>query len=414
METQFLMQGSNLIIASVLVLALGKFLNSKIPFLSHYNIPVPVTGGLLCSIVLTLLYVIFDIRIDFDMQLRNLLLLTFFSTIGLSAKLNTLISGGKTLVVLLAFAILLLVFQDIVGIVVALLLDSHPAYGLFAGSISFAGGHGTAIAWGEVAEEAGLQGAASLGIACATFGLVAGGILGGPLGGYLMKKHDLSRSSNEPQLYEVAESNKPAANVEKSTSAMPLDASFTTLLLLALCVGIGVNINDWLAGVGISLPPFLTAMFVGIVLTNLADVFKWDFNAASVNRAGEISLQLFLAMSLMSVQLWQLANAIGPLLLVLMLQMLVISCLAVFLVFRFTGKDYDACIIASGFLGLGLGATPVAIANMQALTSRYGPSTKAFIVVPLVGAFFMDLSNAMVIKAFFMLPMMEQILSALG
>jgi ESS family glutamate:Na+ symporter len=162
-----------------------------------------------------------------------------------------------------------------------------------------------------------------------------------------------------------------------------------TLLLLAICVGLGHNINIWLRDTGIALPQFLTAMFVGILLTNLADTFKLQVSAASINRAGEISLHLFLAISLMSIQLW-------------------ISVLAIFVVFRFTGRDYDASVIAAGFMGLGLGATPVAMANMQALTSRYGPSTKAFIVVPLVGAFFIDLSNAIVIKAFASLPLLRE------
>jgi ESS family glutamate:Na+ symporter len=312
---------------------------------------------------------------------------------------------------LLLFAILLLIFQDIVGIGIALLLGKHPAYGLFAGSVSFAGGHGTAIAWGDVAEQIGLPGAGTLGIACATFGLVAGGLLGGPIGGYLIKKNRLSQPEDIPAGYEVLDTD---TDTKQESQALPLEGSFMTLLLLALCVGLGHNVNGWLASSGISLPPFLTAMFVGIVLTNLADVFKKEINAASINRAGEISLHLFLAMSLMSIQLWQLASAMGPLLMILIAQMLLISTIAVFLVFRFVGRDYDAAVIAAGFMGLGLGATPVAIANMQAITSRYGPSTKAFIVVPLVGAFFIDLSNALVIKGFGSLPLLREGLNIVG
>ena len=179
MEQQFTLIGTNLVIASILVLAVGKFLNGKISILNRFNIPVAVTGGLLCSMLLLILYKGFGLRVDVDMELRNLLLLTFFSTIGLSAKLKTLASGGKTLIILTGFAVLLLIFQDAAGIAVALLLDAPPAYGLFAGSISFAGGHGTAIAWGETAEKVGLAGAGTLGIACATFGLVAGIVASG-------------------------------------------------------------------------------------------------------------------------------------------------------------------------------------------------------------------------------------------
>jgi ESS family glutamate:Na+ symporter len=401
MEQQYLMQGPNLVVASVLVLALGGYLNRKVSVLSRFNIPVAVTGGLLCSAFLTVLYSGFNLRVDFDLELRNLLLLTFFSTIGLSAKLNALATGGRTLVILLVFAILLLIAQDLAGIGIAILVDTEPAYGLFAGSISFAGGHGTAIAWGETAELAGLDGAGTLGIACATFGLVAGGLIGGPLGGYLVEKYQLGQAHADVQGYQVAEENA-------ADDKLPLEGAFTTLLLLALCVALGHNLNEWLAGRGVQLPQFLTAMFIGIVLTNLADALKLDFHAASVNRAGEVSLHLFLAMSLMAVQLWQIADAIGVLLIILFIQMLVISVLALFLVFRFTGRDYDAAVIAAGFMGLGLGATPVAMANMQALTSRFGPSTKAFIVVPLVGAFFIDLSNAIVINTFASLPLLQE------
>lgn len=412
MEQSYLISGANLVIVSILVLSLGKYLNDKLSFLTRYNIPMAVTGGLLSSILFTIVYLGFGVSIEFDMELRNLLLLAFFSTIGLSAKLKTLASGGKALGILLIFAISLLIFQDVVGIGIAMLLGQHPAYGLFAGSVSFAGGHGTAIAWGDVAEQVGLTNAGTLGIACATFGLVAGGLLGGPIGGYLIKKNRLNLPDGIPNNYEALE-----ADTKKETkqgSQLPLESSFATLLLLALCVGLGHNVNGWLAGSGISLPPFLTAMFVGIVLTNLADLFKKEIHVASVNRAGEISLHLFLAMSLMSIQLWQLAGAIGPLLLILIGQMVLISTIAVFFVYRFLGRDYDAAVMAAGFMGLGLGATPVAIANMQSITSRYGPSSKAFIVVPLVGAFFVDLSNAVVIKAFGSLPLLREGLNIVG
>ncbi|MGB5327044.1 MAG: sodium/glutamate symporter [Gammaproteobacteria bacterium] len=403
MEQQFLVEGPNLIIASVLVLAAGGYINKKVPVLTRFNIPVAVTGGLLCSSLLTILYLLWNFQVDFDLELRNLLLLTFFSTIGLSAKMSALASGGRALVILLVFAITLLIFQDLAGIGIAIASDAHPAYGLFAGSISFAGGHGTAIAWGETAEQVGLAGAGTLGIACATFGLIAGGLIGGPVGGFLIEKYKLRSWQNDQHTYEVAE--EPT---KEKADSLPLEAGFSTLLMLALCVGLGYNLNLWLANQGVALPQFLTAMFIGIILTNLADLVKISMHVPSINRAGELSLHLFLAMSLMSIQLWQLADAIGILLVILMTQMLVVTVLAVFLVFRFTGKDYDAAIIASGFMGLGLGATPVAMANMQALTGRYGPSTKAFIVVPLVGAFFMDLSNAVVINVFTLLPMMQE------
>ena len=395
--------GANIVIASILVLALGRFLTRRVPALARLNIPIAVTGGLICSGVVAVLHMGFHVEVEFDLELRNPFLLVFFSTIGLSAKFSSLRSGGKTMLVLLVFAILLLILQDTCGVLVAMGLGEHPAYGLFAGSVSFAGGHGTAIAWGETAEQAGLQGAGLLGIACATSGLIAGGIIGGPIGARLIRKHGLKDASEETLTYAGAGKSK-----EGDEPAPPLEATFSTLLLLALCVALGANLNDWLSVVGVKLPEFLTAMFIGILLTNLADALKGEFNFDVINRVGEISLHLFLAMSLMSIQLAQLAGAFGPLMLVLIVQMLVITSIAVFLVFRFTGRDYDAAVIASGFLGLGLGATPVAMANMHSLTSRYGPSTKAFLVVPLVGAFFIDLSNAVVIRLFTWLPFLTE------
>ena len=359
--TTYLIEGPNLIIGSVLVLALGHFLKNKIVVLQRLNLPIAVVGGIVCSLLLTVLYKKLDIQIDFDLALRDLLLLTFFSTIGLSAKFSSLIAGGKTLSILLVFAVMLLVFQDIVGVVVALIADAPPAYGLFAGSISFAGGHGTAIAWGQTADKLGLEGAATLGIACATVGLVAGGLLGAPIAGYLVKKHGLAKDQGSMHCYE-------SVQPDEEKDHLPLEGTFTTLLLLAICIGVGHNINDSLSVTGVKLPQFLTAMFTGIVLTNLSDLLKLKFHEPSVNRLGEISLHLFLAMSLMSMQLWRLADALGWLLIILIVQMLVVSVVAVFFVFRFTGRDYDASVIASGFLGLGLGATPVAMANMQAIT----------------------------------------------
>jgi ESS family glutamate:Na+ symporter len=200
MENQFTLIGTNLVIASILVLAAGKYLNSKISILNHFNIPVAVTGGLLCSMLLLIFYKGFGLRVDVDMELRNLLLLSFFSTIGLSAKLKTLVSGGKTLLILIAFAVLLLIFQDAAGVAIALLFDAPPAYCLFAGSISFAGAHGTAIAWGETAEKVGLSGAGTLGIACATFGLVAGGVIGSPVAGMLINKYKLRELGDDDWL----------------------------------------------------------------------------------------------------------------------------------------------------------------------------------------------------------------------
>ena len=389
----------NIIIVAVLVLALGRLVNRKVAFLDRYNIPYAVTGGILCSLVVLLLAAVWSIKVHFDLQLRDLFLLFFFSTIGLGAKLNTLAQGGKMLFILTLVALMLLVAQNAAGIGIALLTGNSPGYGLLAGSVSFAGGHGTAIAWGQVASEAGLKGAAEFGIACATFGLIAGGLVGGPVGGWLISKYDLRPSP-------VSAAGTDAGDTTSATGCreVHIDDVLGTLLALSVCVTAGEWVNEFLAGKGLSLPGFLTAMMVGIVITNVADTVKKPLNRIAIERAGELSLQLFLAMSLMSMDLMSLMDSMGKILFMVTAQVIVVVAVAVFVVFRVTGRNYDSAIMASGFCGLGLGATPVAIANMTALTTKFGPSIQAFLVIPLIGAFFIDLLNAVVIKFFIALP----------
>ncbi len=381
----------DVLVLSILVLYLGLFLNRKIRFLGENYIPPAVTGGLICSTVVAIVYGTADLQIRFDLQIRDVLLLVFFSTIGLSAKLRTLAAGGKALAVLVLVAAIFLVIQDTTGIGLALLFGAHPGYGLMGGSVSFAGGHGTAIAWGAAADAAGLVGAGEIGIAFATFGLVAGGVIGGPVARRLITRYKLQGPAAAEAL---------TAEARDGDQAGDLFSILTAILVLAICVELGSVVNRLLFSEGVLLPGFLTAMFIGIVITNLADLLKFKINAVTVEKLGDVSLNIFLSMSLMSMQLWTLAGAAGPILGVLIIQMLVMTLFALVVVFRVMGRDYDACVIASGFVGLGLGATPVAIANMNAVTSRFGASTKAFLVVPLVGAFFIDLLNAAVIKFF--------------
>ena len=394
------MQGVHVLILAIAVWFLGTWLTGKVRFLSANSIPAAVTGGLICSTGVALLYAFGGVEVSFDLRLRDLCLLVFFSTIGLSAKLKLLKEGGRALGVLLAVASVFLVLQDLTGVLLVKLLGAHPAYGLFGGSISFAGGHGTAIAWGKVAEEAGLTRAAELGIACATFGLIAGGLIGGPIAQRLIDKHALSAAGSRN-----APANEQPAEVRHAPAVPDV---LRAVLLLAICLGAGDTVNRYLFAEGVMLPGFLTAMMVGILITNLADAGKVSIPAADIARLGEICLQLFLSMSLMSMQLWSVAQAMGPILLVLLAQMTVITLFVVFVVFRVMGRGYDAAVISAGFTGLGLGATPVGIANMKAVTDKYGPSPKAFLVIPLVGAFFIDLVNAIVIKMFVASPLLQQ------
>ena len=379
---------------SILVLFLGLYLTRKIAFLREFYIPPAVSGGLICSIGVAVVYLAADREISFDLQIRDALLLVFFSTIGLSAKLNTLAAGGRALALLTIVAAVFLFIQDATGVGLAVLFGAHPGYGLMGGSVSFAGGHGTAIAWGQAAEAAGLESAGAVGIAFATFGLIAGGVMGGPVARFLITRNGLQgpRSSQAPE----------AQGTSQSDNGEPgeLFNILRAILALAICVQLGSIVNRALFAQGVLLPGFLTAMFVGIVITNLADTLRLSLNPKTIDKLGEVSLSIFLAMSLMSMQLWTLASAAGPIVIVLFVQALVMTCFAIFVVFQVMGRDYDASVISAGFVGLGLGATPIAIANMDAVTRRFGASTKAFLVVPLVGAFFIDILNAMTIKFF--------------
>jgi len=395
--------GVDTLIVSIVVLYVGNLLTRHIWVLEKYSIPQAVTGGLLCSVLILVVANFGGPKIVFDLELRDLLLLAFFSTIGLSAKFARLKAGGKPLLILVICAAVFLVIQNGTGVLIALGLGDHPGYGLFAGSVSFAGGHGTAIAWGQEAEAAGLRDAALIGIAFATFGLVAGGIVGGPIGEFLIKKHNLAPEGAASDQGMMDEDDKPEERLEPVT----MQRALTTILVLAVCVSVGDIVNRVFFGAGVKLPGFLTAMMVGIVITNLADVFKKEVRQHDFDKVGEIALQLFLAMSLMSMDLNALGEAMGTVFFVLLIQVLVITFFAAFIIFRLMGKTYDAAVITAGFTGLGLGATPVAIANMNAITGKYGPSFKAFLVVPLVGAFFIDLLNAVIIKFFLGLEVMQ-------
>ncbi len=378
---------------SILVLFLGMFLTKKVRFLGENYIPPAVTGGLIFSGVAALLHAYGGIDLEFDMRLRDLFLLVFFSTVGLSARLRVLAAGGKALAILVVVAAVFLVVQDVTGVGLAMLTGHHPGYGLMGGSVSFAGGHGTAIAWGKEAVAAGLTDASEVGIVFATFGLIFGGLMGGPIARYLLTKYQLKGPA-------AAEGSVAVAEEAQQVSGSRLFNVLRILLILAICVSLGDTVNRFLFSQGVLLPGFLTSMGVAIVITNIADVTNRPLSKGLVDSFGEVSLNLFLSMSMMSMQLWVLGSGATAIILVLIVQVLVMTFFATRVVFRVMGRNYDAAVMAAGFTGLGLGATPVAIANMDAVTRRYGPSPKAFLVIPLIGAFFIDLLNAGTIKFF--------------
>jgi ESS family glutamate:Na+ symporter len=382
------------LIIAILVLYLGRYINNRVNLLRDYNIPEPVTGGLLASLLFGLVYWLGDVEVNFDMANRDMLLIVFFTTIGLSSRIDVLREGGKSLLILLFLAIGYLFLQNLAGIGITAVTGSPPVLGVLTGSVSLSGGHGTAIAWAPTfASEYGIPFAMEIGLACATFGLIFGGIIGGPIARFLVWKHKLVPETS---------GDLTVGFRYKEHEIIDVDGILKVLLVISVAIGVGIHLNDLFEHWGLQLPDFVTCLFAGIILTNSLPRFlpkyQWPTGTRSLALVSDVSLGLFLAMSLMSLQLWALADLAGSMMILLGVQILMITCYSVFIVFRVLGANYDAAVICSGYAGLALGATPTAIANMTAVTKSLGPAPRAFVVVPLVGAFFIDLSNAMIIN----------------
>lgn len=383
------------VILAVLVLFLGKYLNRKINFLSKYNIPEPVSGGVISSLIFAAIYFTFGVTVNFDLSQRDALLVIFFTCVGLSSKFSTLLKGGKSLLILLIAAITYLFIQNFTGIGVAYITGIGLYDGLVGGSVSLSGGHGTAIAWAPTfIKDYGVSNAMEIGIACATFGLVLGGVAGGPVANYLIKRYNLKSSHIEEAIsVGIAKPEEEKITVENL---------YSFVMILCIAIGIGLYLNKLLISLGVTLPLFVSCLFGGILLTNTIPLIwkkvKWPTGKPTLALVSNFSLGLFLAMSLMSLQLWTLIDLALPIIVLLAAQVLIVSLFTIFVVFRILGKTYDAAIMASGYVGLALGATPTAIANMTAVTKKYGASPQAFIIVPLIGAFFIDICNAVIIK----------------
>ena len=396
------------LIAAVIVLLLGRLLVNKIDFLKRYNIPEPVAGGLVAAIVSLLVNQFWGYSITTSSALQTSFMLIFFASIGLSANFTKLRQGGIGLIIFLIAISTFIVVQNFVGISLATLLGIDPLIGLIAGSITLTGGHGTAGAWGEILEtQYGIQGALALGMASATFGLIIGGLIGGPLAKTLINRHQLAVPRTEEQIEK--RDNTPAD--QDSNEFIPFeyphqvrlitaDNAITTLGLFAACLAFAEFMTGVAKGTMFELPTFVWALAGGVILRNvLESIFKVNIFDRAIDVFGNASLSLYLAMALLSLKLWQLADLAGPLMVILGAQALTMALYAAFVTFRLMGKNYDAAVLAAGHCGFGMGATPTAVANMQAITNMYGPSYKAFLIVPLCGAFFVDLINVAVIQS---------------
>lgn len=390
---------------AVLVLYTGRFLNKRIPFLSKYNIPEPVAGGLVGAIIFYAIHHYSGYTVSVNKLMQETFMLMFFASIGLSANIAKLKEGGKPLVIFLIAISVFVVIQNGVGMAVAKMVGLDPLMGVVAGSIALIGGLGTAGAWGPIFESKyGVEGALAMGIASATFGMVIGGLMGGPLARYLIRKHHLASPVSQQQVQQ--DNNTPAVSEQEYIFEQPqkvrlitADNAITTLGLFAFALAFATFMREYTLGTAFELPTFVWALGGGILIRNVLETgFKRQIFDRAIDVFGNTALALFLAMALVSLKLWQLADLALPMIVLLIAQTVAMWLFAVYISFRVMGSNYDSAVLGAGLCGFGMGGTANAIANMQAITNMYGPSHRAFLIVPLVGAFFIDLVNVVVIQ----------------
>ena len=395
------------LIVATLVLLVGRLMVDRIKFLQDFNIPEPVAGGLLAAVIIYILHASTGVSFAFDKGLQDSFMLIFFSSIGLSADFSRLKAGGVGLVLFLVVVSAFIVVQNIVGVGLAGALGLDPIIGLVTGSITLTGGHGTAGAWGKVLEEQHhIVGATDLGMASATFGLVLGGLIGGPVARKLVNKMGMKPSAKAAQAHDTADTAiDDVFEHAHQRRLITANAAVETMALFAACLAFSAlmttpEVKSFLPS-WFTLPQFVWALLFGVLLRNfLTSAFKVNMFDRAIDVFGNASLSLFLAMALLNLQLWQLTGLAGQVTIILLIQTVVMILYATFVTYVFMNRDYDAAVLAAGHCGFGLGATPTAVANMQSITERFGPSHKAFLIVPLVGAFFVDIINALILSGF--------------
>jgi len=386
---------------SIVVFFVGAGLNRWIAPLRHWNIPEAVTGGLLAALVTLVAHEAFGLAITFDLGARDMLLLYFFTGIGLNARLGDLIKGGRPFLVLLALTLVFLVIQNLIAAGSAAALRLPKGITVLLGSASLIGGHGTAIAWAPLIQARfGLSNAMEIGVAAATLGLVIASLVGGPVASLLISRHGLSGPAGEEPMVGLPDE----VSDEPDRADLNHVSLLRTILVLNVAILIGYTIDELVAETGLKLPLFVVCLLVAIVLTNtvprLLPQLQWPTRSRALALVSDLSLNIFLAMSLMSMQLWTLGGLGPALVVVLALQTAAAVAYMLFVVFPAMGRNYQAAVISAGFSGISLGATPTAIANMTAVTKVHGPAPTAFIILPLVSAFFIDIANAVVIGLF--------------
>lgn len=378
---------------SVLVLILGQFLKKKINFLEKFCIPAPVIGGLLFAVLTCVCYSLGIAEFTFDDTLREVCMVFFFTSVGFQANLKVLKSGGKSLFIFLGLVVVLIVSQNFLALGVSKVLHLDPLVGLCTGSIPMVGGHGTAGAFGPVLEDFDVQGATTICTAAATFGLIAGSLIGGPIGKRLIEKRNLIDTA-------VAEDDSILVEDEKKHERHT-NMYAAAVFQLIIAVGIGTIISELLTKTGLTFPIYIGAMIAAAVIRNIGEYSgKFDIYMGEINNLGGICLSLFLGMAMITLKLWQLAELALPLIILLSAQLILMILFTYFVVFNVMGRDYDAAVLSAGTCGFGMGATPNAMANMQAICDRYVPSVKAYLIIPLIGSLFADFLNSLVITFF--------------
>ncbi|GEM79294.1 sodium/glutamate symporter [Vibrio superstes] len=403
MNTTYTIGSLESFLIAIFVLFLGQFINRRVPFLKKYKVPEPIVGGLIIAVIITVLH-FNGINLDFTLPLEKILMLMFFTTVGLSASYSQLLKGGKKVFIFLGVASVYIIIQNAIGVSLASMMDLNPLMGLVAGSITLSGGHGTGAAWAATFEE--LYGLKTLefAMASATFGLIVGGLIGGPVAQRRINKHNLISEYGDGSQHHEKFPDVVTYNETEEDKVTPRRVIETMFMVLVCVVG-ATYIKEYTSGLGIGwlkgIPDFVFALFLGVILTNIYEFTgAYKFNTDTVDIIGTVSLALFLAMALMSLKLWEIFDLAMPLLVILGVQTCVLAVFAYNITFRVMGSNYDAAIITGGHCGFGMGATPTAVMNMGSLVNHYGPSPQAFMVVPIVGAFFIDIVNLLVLQGY--------------
>ncbi len=390
----------------VLALLLGMFFTRTLPFLKRFCIPAPVSGGIVISLLTLAAYSILGVEFSFDGTIRDISMMLFFTSVGFQSDMSAIKKGGRTLVVMVLLVAVLIVFQNLISVGIARAMGLDPLVGMASGSIPMSGGHGTSGGFSPLLESMGLTGASSITMACATFGLVAGSMIGGPLAELLIRRNGLASESLSTDVVTGLEGSEasPESKVERPQSGEKSFREYSkAVYLLVLAMALGTCLSKLLALTGITFPTYFGSLIAACLIRNVCGAFPKTSERLGIEKIvslGDIALSLFLGIAMSSLKLWELAGLAIPLCVILFAQVVFIALFAAFVAFRSLGKDYDAAVLVSGLCGFGLGATPNAMANMSAVCFKYRYAVNPFIIVPIIGAMFVDIINTGLVTVF--------------